>query len=754
MLEKIFGAAPTPEQMQQQKEAEKQQALDADLAQEQAALDAAQDPGALTQLALRSHFTKIRQAAAEKIHDLPALQELEKHSHDKAVQHLVREKLKQHKHAQAEQQQAAQQIEDLCAKLEQLAKSSHSPLFKQQCDHLLREWQQLDAAIHREHKAALLTRFELAKQRCEAILVEFAAEETRLQQQRDAESALLAEQEKQKEIWAKLAEEQKVEQEQLALKKQAEEEAQKKHARDQAQLVQGIDGILPAVELLLQDGQINQATKKLKNAQSKLEQLDKQHAHDYEGKLQLLNKRLAELRDWQGFAAIPKKQELIASMQKLIGAELPAQDLQKAIHDLQEQWKNLKGGGLAEEQALWTQFKEASDKAYEPCKLHFDNQKQQRSENLKQRELICEQLETYEKSYQWEQADWKAVDKIIETAKKDFWRFSPVDHKHVAPIKERFEGVLKPIVDKLRAVQQQNEQQKQQLVEQALKLADLADIPAAIEAAKKLQAQWKTIGITRPREDQKLWQQFRSACDAVFKRRDAEKQQQADNRQQDIVKAEDICKQIQALAALEDSELQKSRDAYQDLRKQFQGITSLSKEKNAKVFRNFYATCDHYQERVDGIKGRKQQSALQEAFRKADLCAQLESGSLSLDEAQAQWASLTAAISIEHSAALDKRYAQAQKIARGEHKADFAANDKARRIILIRLEMLKNKETPAEDKALRMDFSLKQLSGNFGKKIADPKQEQQTLTLEWLSAPVGLPENRDTLQERFNGLVK
>jgi len=68
--------------------------------------------------------------------------------------------------------------------------------------------------------------------------------------------------------------------------------------------------------------------------------------------------------------------------------------------------------------------------------------------------------------------------------------------------------------------------------------------------------------------------------------------------------------------------------------------------------------------------------------------------------------------------------------------------------------MLKNKETPAEDKALRMEYSLKQLSGGFGKKTLDPKLETQTLTLEWLAAPIGLPEHRDALQQRFDGLVK
>jgi hypothetical protein len=718
------------------------------------------EPQALAKLATLSGFTRVRQAAAERITDIPVLHELEKLSQDKSVQHIVREKIRQHKQAQADQQQAGQHIDSLCEKLEHLARSSHSPLFKPQYEHQMREWQELGDELHLAFKFTAQPRFDAAKTACDQVLEMFAAEEARLQEQRDAEAALAAqtqqEKEAQKAVWDKLAEEQKAEQEQADLKKQQEDEQKKKRDREQAQLEEGLKGILPAIELALQNGQVNHAAKKIKNAQGKLEQLDKALAHSYEGRLQLLNKQLAELRDWQGFAAIPKKQELIVGMQKLADAPLLPAELVTAIHDLQEQWRNLKGGGLAEEQTLWVQFKEAADKAYEPCKIHFEEQKNLRAENLKQREQICQQLEGYCSACDWEKVDdWKAVEKIIETAKKEFHRFSPVDHKQLAVIKERFEAALAPIVEKLRIVQKQNEAQKHQLIEQTRKLMETTDTRAAIEAAKKMQADWKTIGITRHHEDQKLWQQFRAACDAVFARRDAEKKQFTDTLQQDIAKAEDLCKQIELLAALPDSELQKSRDQYQNLRNQFQSIASLSKEKQKKQFRLFYQACDHYQARVDGIKDRKQQSAMQEVFRKATLCAQLESGALNADDAQAQWASPEGAVlGAEHSAVLDKRFANAQKIARGEQKADFAANDRARRLILIRLEMLKNKETPVEDKALRMEYSLKQLSGGFGKKTLDPKLEMQTLTLEWLAAPIGLPEHRDALQQRFDGLVK
>jgi exonuclease SbcC len=754
MLEKFFksDAEQKSADSQQQKELDAQKALEIEMRQ----LAELEDQTRLAELAIRSSYTKVRQGAAEKISDAHLLHDIEKNSQDKSVQHIVREKTKQQKQAVAEQQQAQQHIDDICHKLEQLAKSSHSPLFKQQYQHLLREWTEHNSALHQAAKTAQQSRFSQAQKANEAVLAEFAEEETRLQMLREAELTLAAEREAEKIISAASSKEEQEKQEQATLLKQQQNEQKEtqKKQRDKEQnlLEQGLKGILSAIELALQEGHVNHAAKKLKNAQNKLEALDKKIAQHYENKLQLLHKQLVELRDWQGFAALPKKQELCEKMQQLAEIELPPQALADAIHDLQEQWRELKGGSQQEEQKLWLQFKEAADKAYEPCKQYFNQQRELRAENFRQRENICTELENYYQAYHWEQADWKAVEKITETAKNEFHRFAPVDHKKQAVIKERFDKALKPIIEKLRGEQKNHEGHKQQLIEQAKKLLESTDVRAAIEEAKKLQQQWKTAGITRPREDQKLWQQFRTVCDQIFAKRNAEKEQLLETVQQDIAKAEDFCKQIEALSALNDVELQQSRDQYQALRNQFLSLATLSKEKQQKLFRHFYKICDHYQERIAGIKDRKQRGVIDESFRKARLCEQLESG-VAADSITSQWAS-DITLHAEHEAVLNKRYTQAQKIARAEASVDFAANEKQRRLILIQLEILHNRETPAQDKALRMDYQLKQLSGGLGKKVTDVKQQANALLLEWLGCGVGLTEYREQLQQRFDSLVK
>jgi hypothetical protein len=748
MFEKLFKSTPaelptTEEQKEKQLADELQQAANL------------QDAVELGKLAANSPFTRVRQSAADKISDATVLHTLEKHSQDKAVQHIVRERLKAQKQQQNEQQAAQHSIEALCDKLEQLGRSSHSPFFKPQYQHLCQEWEDHNTPAHQEAKRAVLARFHNVRSVCDAILVQFAEEEKRLEEARQAEAALAAQQAASKVVWAQLAEEQQADQEQALLAKQHAEEKQKQHEKEQSLLERSLLEQIAAIESTLQQGTLANISKKLKSVQQKLDTLEKSRAQKHEGKVHLLVGRLNELRDWQSYAAMPKKQELCEKMQRLIGIDLPAKELSDAIHDLQTQWQTLKGGGKEEEQSLWLAFKEAADKAYEPCKQHFGQQREVRTENLRQREKICSELELFASSYDWAQADWRAVDKIIEAAKQEFHRFSPVDHKHQKSIKERYDASLKPLIEKLRDVQKKHEDEKKSLIEQAQKLLTLPDVHSAIEQTKTLQQQWKTVGITRPREDQKLWQQFRTACDGVFARRNAQREQAHETLKQDLVKAEDLCKQIEDLANLNDSELQKSRDQYQSLRQAFQSINNLHKEKQKRLFSRFYQACDRYQDQVGSIKKRQQQSSLQEAFRKAALCDALETGA-ALETIAVQWGSdidLTADID----SALNKRYDHAQKISRGDIKMDAAVNEKQRRLILIRLEVLLEKGSPEEDKALRMSYQLSQLSnkGLIGKSVVtDKKAQTDALVLEWLGCGSATENVQASLQKRLEQLIK
>jgi hypothetical protein len=70
--------------------------------------------------------------------------------------------------------------------------------------------------------------------------------------------------------------------------------------------------------------------------------------------------------------------------------------------------------------------------------------------------------------------------------------------------------------DNLKGEQKASEQKKKSLIEKANALKTSTDWAAATPKIIQLQEQWKKSGSTHPKTDQKLWKEFREACDYFF----------------------------------------------------------------------------------------------------------------------------------------------------------------------------------------------------------------------------------------------
>ena len=175
---------------------------------------------------------------------------------------------------------------------------------------------------------------------------------------------------------------------------------------------------LDKLESEITEGNIKQANKLLAQVKKLFSQVDAKKVTKFSQRSQLLQNQLQELQDWKGFAAQPKFEALIHEMEQLQSSSLSPKELANQIHSLQEQWKALGSlGDKKQQNALWTQFKAAADIAYEPCKAFYDDQSKVRQFNKEQREQICSELDTLYEQQDWNNANFKALQKIIDKDK-------------------------------------------------------------------------------------------------------------------------------------------------------------------------------------------------------------------------------------------------------------------------------------------------------------------------------------------------
>lgn len=476
---------------------------------------------------------------------------------------------------------------------------------------------------------------------------------------------------------------------------------------------------LSALEQLLNEGHLKDARKTLNEAFNLLRELPAEQNHKYQHELQHLQARVQELADWQEFAAEPKLIALCEQMENLANSELNVETRAERIQQLQNEWKNFASATPALSQPLWPRFKQASDLAYAPCKIHFENLAQLRQQNKEARLKICAELETYASQYTWENADWQAVQKVLEVAHQEWQRFSPVDRKDNKTLQDSYQLVTQQIRERLQNHQQTCAAQKMDLINQARALLELDDITNAIETNKALQESWKTLGYAG-KKDHSLWKQFRSACDALFDRRQQARQSERQFVEQQIKQAEHLLQQANLFLTHEQQTLD-----FTELEIAFMQLSLPEKVQHALS------------------------SKLKQIKKQLDQMAQVQANQASQNRLRTAWqlhqeisdmelAGAAAQVPQDSDLDDDIRHAFNSRL---QNTRDAATCHQ----LCLEIEILTGKTSPAADNEARMALQLSLLQSRIGQ--GKQENEQHNLLLRWLSLPAA-GENYQNLNQR------
>src|SRR5690606_6050799 len=238
----------------------------------------------------------------------------------------------------------------------------------------------------------------------------------------------------------------------------------------------------------------------------------------------------------------------------------------------------------------------------------------------------------------------------------------------------RFNTVLGNLRQFKRKTLQANAAQKLELIAQAEQLDSLEDINEAMSEAKKLQAQWKTIGPSPYKDDRNHWNAFRAACDKVFNKRGKDtparsgggRQQGTGSRTANnpaVAAARDVLHRISDLLMLSSEELVQSRKQFSALEEEFSNALSadLKHEKRA-LQEQFNKLRRNFDNRLRDAPDKKTLQLVDQVRVKAEFCANLEQDALagkSIEDRDAvadQWQALGRLSDLMQEQALEQRF--------------------------------------------------------------------------------------------------
>ncbi len=303
---------------------------------------------------------------------------------------------------------------------------------------------------------------------------------------------------------------------------------------EDAETLEAHSGELDSFEHLLERGSFKSASHLHQRLKPRIEALESPAAQPLKARLKQLAARLAELRDWRGFVAGPKREQLCTSMEALANDSHMAEDaLDRHHRQLVKEWKSLGDAAANREQSA--RFRSASDRIHERLSPWRDRLSEERESNLRAREALCEQLESL-LAQPAEDADPDVLRQIRDKARHQWRHYSPVPRERAEAVGRRF-GTIRHQLQTL--IDQRAEyiaSQKRELISQVAALRSDESQPLAqrIQQTKQHQQQWRSLGRAPKGEEQTLWKTFRHECDQLFAQREAHKHEQAARQQQQL----------------------------------------------------------------------------------------------------------------------------------------------------------------------------------------------------------------------------
>jgi len=465
----------------------------------------------------------------------------------------------------------------------------------------------------------------------------------------------------------------------------------KKNSEEQKARAETLKKTLTELEQALEARQLKESKQLFKTVQQQLKQLDRRFGQPLQPRVQLLGGQLRELNDWQGFATRPKQIALCEQMEHLAEQPIDPEAKAERIKEIQGEWRSLGGSSDRE---LWSRFKQASDLAYEPCKAYFSAKSGLKQGNLETRKTIVEQLRAFIENADWQAIDWKAAEQIHQKAREEWKAAWPIEFRDNRPVQKEFDGLLKQLEESLNQERKKNEALKQTIVERAEALIAHEPLSEAMSRAKDLQNEWQQTGITRHREDRRLWQAFRKACDQIFARRDAVK-----NEQQEQTRAADE----KARTVLEESLTEHHNQPLADLENALPGLDSLLQEPLSNPVRN--QVKQEQQRLKSAIESRRSREQLEQWQRHIRARAEAP---LNVSDLPENWGKLAANLE------------------------DADADE-----LVIRAEILAGIPSPEEEQTRRMEIQVRRLADGMGGSDngQDLLNQLRTLVAGWCLRP-------------------
>lgn len=237
-----------------------------------------------------------------------------------------------------------------------------------------------------------------------------------------------------------------------------------------------------------------------------------------------------EARDLDFKHNLEQKQKIIARVEELTHET----DVNKAFRELQDLhriWKeNIGPVSQTRREEIWNQFSSLTKQIHDKREELFEAQRNTENNNWEKKKEIIAQIEVLALEKMSSHAAWQGQVEKVEVLRAEFFATGKVPTEHNEQTWADFKtavrnfNVLKNSFYKdIKKDQLENLNKKTTLVAKAVALQESDDFENTTPIMKQIQEEWKTIGHVPRKYSDKIWKEFKDACNHYFEKVKAQK---------------------------------------------------------------------------------------------------------------------------------------------------------------------------------------------------------------------------------------
>ncbi len=306
---------------------------------------------------------------------------------------------------------------------------------------------------------------------------------------------------------------------------------------------------------------------------------------------------------------LDRKRNLEAKIELVHRAEhlLSLTNLKDAVRELNELHNEFRHVGPVprdDKDGVWQRFKKASDAVYEKRDEYINTLQLELTKNLELKGKIIDEVATLAAFQTDRIKEWnQKTQEILELQKK--WELSGgVPRNKSKEVNRKFWSAFKSFFanknvffKKLDEERDKNLQLKNDLVKKAIELKESQEWDKAANQLKDLQANWKVIGPVPEKFREKVYLEFKAACDHFFEQRRIQFEKHDHEQEENLAKKLQICEELEKMI----QEKTATTQALADFQRRFNDTGFVPKKSIVSIKERFSKSVDKLIESLDDL---------------------------------------------------------------------------------------------------------------------------------------------------------